>query len=730
MRKSRSTNSNSSNSQGMQYGIDDYHVIAQEKIAEGGFGTIFKCIDTSNQPHVLKLLQTPENEYRQRVMTEICIQKQLSNHRNIVKLEGFFEGDRSFRILLEFCEDNLVNEMNRFISKGFNTEKIAEIFSSVLSAVKYMHEQNPPIIHRDLKPENVLYRKGVWKLCDFGSATTKVYQNKNESERMQANDDISRNTTPSYRSPEMVDLFRGQKIDLKSDVWALGCLLYKICTFKDAFADGTNLQILNGKYSWNQAWEVDDYLKKCVDRCLQPNPDDRPTVSELEEDFRSHFGKSEVQPITVPKMRINTGSNVDVESYTKLLLLTKPPEIEESDQISDESDIELIEETKMPVLHKSFNSQEFNQYQFEEDQNEMPMERRPSVIELETTIETLIEFGDNNKESQDLQNGRINSDLELISSSIFNSNQTLSQNNSSNSNNSLNSLNNKNSENVSESSSSNNNNLNNTNSNTNKSDNLNQELSSDIDSQTPKVEKKPEEDFMDLFINKSNGPDYQDMMKNDPKKLKESLMKMDNLSLSTALYRIMVNNTASEFILGFARESGSFGTKIFSHLPALSNTPLNNYLELRKSFCNSYPMFEGNFSLFEFTQVHKNSPPPPGNPPVSLDVVKMLQKLLDYFLKAFRSSPSRLLAEDGYDTYQVSSYLIAKLKQFKLQPGFVETTTIPLYKNLHMLILKEFEKSGLNIPFPKEPFNFDDPVILKRLRAPQHKDSLQNVASS
>ena len=89
----------------------------------------------------------------------------------------------------------------------------------------------------------------MWKLCDFGSATTRVYQCADETQRRLAEEDIERNTTMAYRAPEvrrwqfetvtltaplsfstqMVDLYRRQEINESVDIWALGCFLFKVC---------------------------------------------------------------------------------------------------------------------------------------------------------------------------------------------------------------------------------------------------------------------------------------------------------------------------------------------------------------------------------------------------------------------------------------------------------------------------------------------------------------------
>jgi AP2-associated kinase len=131
--------------------------------------------------------------------------------------------------------------------------------------------------------ENVLLTRNTFKLCDFGSCTTKTYFPQTSSEMSRAEDDINRNTTMSYRSPEMLDLYRHQLINEKADIWvslissssfifilrlivfsdilflailmmmmgwkkALGILLFRICFFKHPFDETSRIAALNVKY--------------------------------------------------------------------------------------------------------------------------------------------------------------------------------------------------------------------------------------------------------------------------------------------------------------------------------------------------------------------------------------------------------------------------------------------------------------------------------------------------
>jgi serine/threonine protein kinase len=100
-----------------------------------------------------------------------------------------------------------------------------------------------------LKPENLLLasRTGPYKLCDFGSVTRVSMVPGRPTPAAHVEEDIQKYTTLQYRAPEMIDLYQGKEIGTKADIWALGCVLYKLCFFADAFEESA-LAVLNGKY--------------------------------------------------------------------------------------------------------------------------------------------------------------------------------------------------------------------------------------------------------------------------------------------------------------------------------------------------------------------------------------------------------------------------------------------------------------------------------------------------
>ena len=91
-------------------------------------------------------------------------------------------------------------------------------FVQICAALKYIHKRR--VLHRDVKASNVfLTASGCVKLGDFG--ISRVLQGTRDKATTVAG-------TPAYMSPEMC---QSKEYTLKSDIWALGCLLYELCTF-------------------------------------------------------------------------------------------------------------------------------------------------------------------------------------------------------------------------------------------------------------------------------------------------------------------------------------------------------------------------------------------------------------------------------------------------------------------------------------------------------------------
>jgi AP2-associated kinase len=161
--------------------------------------------------------------------------------------------------------------MNTRLQHRLTEPEVLKIFSDVIQGVACMHYLQPPLIHRDLKVENVLIAPtGGYKVCDFGSCSPVKPAPQTTVECRLLEEDIQKHTTLQYRSPEMVDVYRKLPIDEKSDIWALGVLLYKLCYYTTPFEEQGTLAILNASYTFPAHPIFSDRLKNLIGGCCAP----------------------------------------------------------------------------------------------------------------------------------------------------------------------------------------------------------------------------------------------------------------------------------------------------------------------------------------------------------------------------------------------------------------------------------------------------------------------------
>ncbi|EFA74620.1 putative protein serine/threonine kinase [Heterostelium album PN500] len=271
------------------YEIHGRRYSERSKIAEGGFGLVYLVRDDYNRQYALKRMFIQEKDRLDTVVGEIGIMQQLKNHKNIVKLEDYKivenreKRETEVLMLLEFCSGGSVLDImnHRGEQSRLSEREILAIFSDTCNAVAELHSQQPPFAHRDLKIENILYCETscCYKLCDFGSATIKTYDTGADSDRNRAEDDINTYTTLFYRAPEMVDLYRRQVISEKVDIWALGCLLFKMAFYVDPF-DGA-LAIMNARYQIPTGSRYSQAFHSLIEFCLVSDPEQRPSIFDV-----------------------------------------------------------------------------------------------------------------------------------------------------------------------------------------------------------------------------------------------------------------------------------------------------------------------------------------------------------------------------------------------------------------------------------------------------------------
>ncbi|KAI4333184.1 hypothetical protein L6164_018022 [Bauhinia variegata] len=291
--------------------VENLKVNVQKAIAEGGFSCVYLARDAVNlsKQYALKHIICNDEESLELVKKEISVMKSLRGHTNVVTLYAhtIFDMGRTKEafLVMEFCEKSLVNVLESRGAGYFDENQVLFIFRDVCNAVFAMHCQSPPIAHRDLKAENLLLSsEGLWKLCDFGSTSTNHKRFEKPEEMGIEEDNIRKYTTPAYRAPEMWDLFMRELINEKVDIWALGCLLFRICYFKSAFDGESKLQVLNGNYRIPDLPKYSSSVTDLIRDMLQAKPNDRPDITQVwfrvNEQLPSNLQKS--LPDTPPEL--------------------------------------------------------------------------------------------------------------------------------------------------------------------------------------------------------------------------------------------------------------------------------------------------------------------------------------------------------------------------------------------------------------------------------------------
>lgn len=234
-------------------------------------GEVFKAAHTeTGRLAAVKVLYRPE--FAARFRNEAAVQASLA-HPNIATLyESGLLDDRP-ALVMEWIDGISLDELIRRKGSLANDEA-TRIVRQIASAVSYLHQQG--IIHRDLKPSNVRIRpNGQVKVLDFGIAKGRY-----TPQLTQAGHTVG---TTEFMAPEQ---FRGQ-VEPKSDVWALGVLLYEMTTGQLPFSESNPIvlrkQIERGQYTRPQRLNagLSPTLATLITDCLQANTARRLSATDI-----------------------------------------------------------------------------------------------------------------------------------------------------------------------------------------------------------------------------------------------------------------------------------------------------------------------------------------------------------------------------------------------------------------------------------------------------------------
>ena len=255
--------------------LRDYKLI--ERIGLGAHGIVFKSIKKEeNKIYVIKQIPLFNKNINniEEAKNEALILKKL-NCKFIVKYYESFEENNTFNIVMEYCEkgdlSSLLSKLKKK-NKYLKENQIWIFFIQICIGLSYIHYKK--ILHRDLKTQNIFLNKDLnIKIGDLGIA--KILEGTNHANTLIG--------TPFYLSPEICE---EKPYNEKSDVWALGCILYELITFKHPYNASNQaallLKIVNGNYeNINNNIKISNDLKTIIDLLLEKNYVKRPSMIEL-----------------------------------------------------------------------------------------------------------------------------------------------------------------------------------------------------------------------------------------------------------------------------------------------------------------------------------------------------------------------------------------------------------------------------------------------------------------
>nr|XP_048703633.1 serine/threonine-protein kinase Nek1 isoform X4 [Caretta caretta] len=248
--------------------------IKVQKIGEGSFGKaiLVKAKENSRQYVVKEInISKMSNKEREESRREVAVLANMK-HPNIVLYRESFEENGSLYIVMDYCEGgDLFRRINAQKGILFSEDQIMDWFVQICLALKHVHDRK--ILHRDIKSQNIFLTKdGTIQLGDFGIARV-----------LNSTVELARTCigTPYYLSPEIC---RNKPYNNKSDIWALGCVLYEMCTLKHAFEAGNMknlvLKIISGSFppvSLHYSYD----LRYLLSQLFKRNPRDRPSVNSI-----------------------------------------------------------------------------------------------------------------------------------------------------------------------------------------------------------------------------------------------------------------------------------------------------------------------------------------------------------------------------------------------------------------------------------------------------------------
>lgn len=251
--------------------FDRYQI--QAHMAQGGMSDIYRAFDLVNHREVV--IKIPDQSMLgdpaqfERFQRELGVMSTL-DHPVILKGLGSGKYNRIPFLVTEFVEGRSLRALIES-SAPFSPDKVIALTRKIADGMAYCHQND--VIHRDLKPENILITTDEQPvIMDFGLALTKG------AHRVTYSNLSATMGTPDYMAPEQIE---GQRGDQRTDLYALGTIMYELLTGNMPFT-GDNNMVIMAQHLNETAPRVDrvnplvsPQLAAIVATCLARDPNDR-----------------------------------------------------------------------------------------------------------------------------------------------------------------------------------------------------------------------------------------------------------------------------------------------------------------------------------------------------------------------------------------------------------------------------------------------------------------------
>ena len=234
-----------------------YYELVGDSLSNASYYSIYKATHkkTGNEK-VIKIINKAETKKRfgaddnkiedlvKYLIRQTDIMQIIENdglNENTVKFSEYFNTNKEFVIVMEKCDSDLSHYFIHDIEGTLSLEQIKIILNQLNNAFRIMVDKN--IIHGDLKLENILLKKNenefLYKLTDYGG----------NEEFLKLSENFFDRGSPEFTAPEVL---KGNKIEIKSDLWSLGIIIYMLCFREKPYRGRRNINVLNNIRTYGQ----------------------------------------------------------------------------------------------------------------------------------------------------------------------------------------------------------------------------------------------------------------------------------------------------------------------------------------------------------------------------------------------------------------------------------------------------------------------------------------------